>query len=151
MRALIQRAGYSKVEINGEICGEISHGLVVLLGVTHSDTVEVSAALAAKCINLRIFEDENGKMNLSLADVKGEVLVISQFTLYGDTASSGRRPSFTDAARPDVAIPCYEAFIDALKKAGVTVASGRFGADMQVSLCNDGPVTLMLEMPVAKK
>ncbi len=146
MRALIQRCREARVEIAGEVVGQIPHGLMILLGVTLGDTEETAASLAKKCVNLRIFEDDNGKMNLSLPETGGEILVVSQFTLYGDTHGSGRRPSFTAAARPEVAIPLYEKFIAALREQGVTVATGKFGADMQVYLCNDGPVTLMVEM-----
>ena len=150
MRALIQRSRAARVEISGVVRGEISRGEVIFLGVTHSDTPGDADVLAEKCCTLRIFEDENGKMNLSLLDVGGEVLVVSQFTLYADTAGSGRRPSYSAAARPETAIPCYEEFIAALKRKGVKVATGEFGADMQVYICNDGPVTLNLEYPRVK-
>lgn len=144
MRALVQRATRGAVDIAGERVGEIGRGLVVLLGITHSDTEKDAGFLAEKCANLRIFEDEAGKMNRSLLDVGGGLLVISQFTLYGD-ASHGRRPSFTEAARPEVAIPLYENFIGLCRGYGVTVATGRFGAEMLVSIENDGPVTIMVE------
>ena len=134
------------MEIAGEVVGKIPHGLLILLGITADDTEETARSLAKKCVNLRIFEDADGKMNLSLPETGGEVLVVSQFTLYGDTRGSGRRPSFTAAARPETAIPLYERFIAALHEAGVAVSTGRFGADMQVYLCNDGPVTLMVEL-----
>ena len=123
---------------------EIGKGLVILLGVTHSDTEKDAAFLAEKCMNLRIFEDDAGKMNRSLLDVGGEALIISQFTLYGD-ASHGRRPSFTEAARPEVAIPLYEKFVELCRGYGVRVATGRFGAEMLVSIRNDGPVTILAE------
>ena len=144
MRALVQRAARGAVAIGGERVGEIGRGLVLLLGVTHDDTEKDAAFLAEKCVNLRIFEDDAGKMNRSLLDVGGGLLVISQFTLYGD-ASHGRRPSFTGAARPEVAIPLYETFIGLCREYGVTVATGKFGADMLVSIENDGPVTIMVE------
>ncbi len=144
MRALVQRVRAGSVEIGGECAGRIAHGLVILLGITHTDTVDDVRFIAEKCVNLRIFEDEAGKMNLSLLDTGGEALIVSQFTLYGDTAH-GRRPSFTDAARPETAVPLYEAFIEAVKQYGVKTGTGRFGADMQVTILNDGPVTLMVE------
>ena len=144
MRALVQRAAAGSVDVAGERIGEIGKGLVILLGVTHSDTEKDAAFLAEKCMNLRIFEDDAGKMNRSLLDVGGEALIISQFTLYGD-ASHGRRPSFTEAARPEVAIPLYEKFVELCRGYGVRVATGRFGAEMLVSLRNDGPVTILAE------
>ena len=144
MRALVQRAAAGSVDVAGERIGEIGKGLVILLGVTHSDTEKDAAFLAEKCMNLRIFEDDAGKMNRSLLDVGGEALIISQFTLYGD-ASHGRRPSFTEAARPEVAIPLYEKFVELCRGYGVRVATGRFGAEMLVSIRNDGPVTLLAE------
>ena len=142
MRALVQRAAAGSVDVAGERIGEIGKGLVILLGVTHSDTEKDAAFLAEKCMNLRIFEDDAGKMNRSLLDVGGEALIISQFTLYGD-ASHGRRPSFTEAARPEVAIPLYEKFVELCRGYGVRVATGRFGAEMLVSIRNDGPVTIL--------
>ncbi len=144
MRALVQRAAGGAVDVAGERIGEIGRGLVVLLGITHADTEKDAAFLAEKCVNLRIFEDEAGKMNRSLLDVGGGLLVISQFTLYGD-ASHGRRPSFTEAARPEIAIPLYEKFLGLCREYGVTVETGKFGADMLVSIENDGPVTIMVE------
>ena len=144
MRALVQRAAAGSVDVAGERIGEIGKGLVILLGVTHSDTEKDAAFLAEKCMNLRIFEDDAGKMNRSLADVGGQVLVVSQFTLYGD-CKKGRRPSFTGAAAPDVAIPLYELFLTECEKAGFPPQHGQFGADMQVSSVNDGPVTLILD------
>ena len=144
MRALVQRAAAGSVDVAGERIGEIGKGLVILFGVTHSDTEKDAAFLAEKCMNLRIFEDDAGKMNRSLLDVGGEALIISQFTLYGD-ASHGRRPSFTEAARPEVAIPLYEKFVELCRGYGVRVATGRFGAEMLVSIRNDGPVTILAE------
>ena len=144
MRALVQRAAAGSVDVAGERIGEIGKGLVILLGVTHSDTEKDAAFLAEKCMNLRIFEDDAGKMNRSLLDVGGEALIISQFTLYGG-ASHGRRPSFTEAARPEVAIPLYEKFVELCRGYGVRVATGRFGAEMLVSIRNDGPVTILAE------
>ncbi len=146
MRAVVQRVARARVVIDGETVGEIGRGLLVLLGVTHSDSAEAAAWLADKVVGLRIFNDADGKMNLSIGDVGGGVLVVSQFTLYGD-CRKGRRPSFIDAARPEVAIPLYEAFVNGVKAMGVPAATGRFGAMMQVELVNDGPVTLMLQTP----
>ena len=144
MRAVVQRVTRARVVIEGETVGEIGRGLLVLLGVTHSDTAEVAAWLADKIVGLRVFNDADGKMNLSVADVGGGVLVVSQFTLYGD-CQKGRRPSFIDAARPEVAIPLYEAFVNGVRALGVPAATGRFGAMMQVELVNDGPVTLIVD------
>lgn len=144
MRAVIQRVSRARVVIDGETVGEIGAGLLVLLGVTHEDTAEAAAWLADKVVGLRIFNDADGKMNLAIGDVGGGMLVVSQFTLYGD-CRKGRRPSFIDAARPEVAIPLYEAFVNAVKALGVRVATGRFGAMMQVELVNDGPVTLVID------
>ena len=144
MRALVQRVTAGRVEIDGECVGKIERGLVILLGVTHQDTPEDVRFLVEKCVNLRIFEDDAGKMNRSLLDIGGEALIVSQFTLYGD-AAHGRRPSFTAAARPETAIPLYEAFIEAVRSYGVRTETGRFGADMQLAIFNDGPVTLMVE------
>jgi D-tyrosyl-tRNA(Tyr) deacylase len=144
MRALIQRVSSASVTIAGEMVGKIGPGLVILLGVTHDDDERDVAYLADKCVNLRIFRDEQDKMNRSLLDVLGEALIISQFTLYGDTRK-GRRPSFVDAALPEHAVPLYEKFIKAVEDQGVKVATGRFGADMLVDIQNHGPVTLMVE------
>ncbi|MDR0932109.1 MAG: D-tyrosyl-tRNA(Tyr) deacylase [Victivallales bacterium] len=144
MRALIQRASSGRVEVAEEQVGEIGHGLVILLGITHNDTEKDAAFVADKCMNLRIFEDDAGKMNRSLLDIKGEALVISQFTLYGD-ASHGRRPSFTAAARPEIAEALYEKFISYCRGYDVKVATGKFGADMKLALVNDGPVTILVE------
>jgi len=144
MRAILQRVSEARVQIDGATVGEIGHGLLVLLGVTKSDTAEQARWLADKIVSLRIFNDADGKMNLDVAEVGGAILVVSQFTLYGD-CSKGRRPSFIDAAPPEVAIPLYEEFINAVKAHGIPTATGRFGAMMQVSLINDGPVTLILD------
>ena len=144
MRAVVQRVTRARVVIDGETVGEVGRGLLVLLGVTHDDTAEAAAWLADKVVGLRIFNDADGKMNQGVADVGGGVLVVSQFTLYGD-CQKGRRPSFIDAARPEVAVPLYEAFVNAVKALGVPAATGRFGAMMQVELVNDGPVTLIVD------
>lgn len=144
MRIVIQRSKNARVEVGQEIIGSIDRGLVILVGVTHDDTEEDAKYLAQKCINLRIFEDEAGKMNLSLKDACGQVLSISQFTLYGDTRK-GRRPSFVHAAKPDEADQLYELFNQKIEQEGILVAKGQFGADMQVHLMNDGPVTFVLD------
>ena len=144
MRLLIQRVAKGSVAIDGEVVGQTGKGLVVLVGVTHTDTVEDAEYLANKCVNLRIFTDENGKMNLSLLDINGGMLAISQFTLYGDCVK-GRRPGFDLAARPEIAEPLYEKFAEFVRDFGVHVETGRFGADMMVEIHNDGPVTFMLE------
>ena len=144
MRAVIQRVRRAKVTVADEVVGEISAGWLVLLGVGPTDTVKQADWLAEKVANLRAFADADGKMNLSVQDVGGSVLVVSQFTLYGD-CQKGRRPSFIGAAPPAVAKPLYEAFVTALKMLGVPVATGQFAADMQVELVNDGPVTFILD------
>jgi D-aminoacyl-tRNA deacylase len=144
MRAVLQRVSRASVTVAGETVGKIGRGLLVLLGITHNDTPEQARWLAEKIVSLRIFEDADDKMNLGLTDVNGEVLIVSQFTLYGD-CSKGRRPSFVDAARPEQAIPLYEAFINAVRAQGVKVETGRFGAMMGVELINDGPVTLIVD------
>lgn len=144
MRALVQRVSYGSVKVNGRIVGQIDRGFVVLVGVTHSDTTAEADWLAEKVAGLRVFEDEQEKMNLSLLDVGGGVLVVSQFTLYGD-ARKGKRPSFSDAARPETAEPLVDHFVAQLRGHGLMVATGVFGAMMQVEIHNDGPVTLMLE------
>jgi D-aminoacyl-tRNA deacylase len=146
MRAVIQRVSSSRVVVDGETVGGIGRGLLVLLGIRTGDTFEQVQWLADKVVNLRIFEDSQGKMNVSVADARGGVLVVSQFTLYGD-CQKGRRPSFIDAARPETAEPLYEAFADAVRLHGVSVATGRFGAGMQVELVNNGPVTLVIDSP----
>lgn len=145
MKAVIQRVKYSNVKIDGEVVGSCGQGFMILLGVVEGDTREDADKLIKKVPFLRIFEDENGKMNLSCLDIDGEMLVISQFTLAAD-CSHGRRPSFIGAAKPDEAIPLYEYFVDGLKAAGVRgVETGEFGADMKVELVNDGPVTIILD------
>ena len=145
MRVIVQRVQSSRVEIDGEVSGEIGQGLMVLLGIAEGDGQEQCDFLADKLVHLRIFTDEQEKMNLSLQDINGEMPIVSQFTLYGD-CKKGRRPSFVAAARPETAVPLYEYFIDAVKRQGVKkVATGQFGADMQVYIQNDGPVTLMLD------
>ena len=144
MRALLQRVTRASVTVDGQIVGRIGRGFVVLLGVTHADTRAETEWVAAKIAGLRVFDDEVGKMNVSLAEVGGELLVVSQFTLYGD-ARKGRRPSFSDAAAPEQAEPLVDWFIDCLRRAGFTVATGVFGAHMDVEIHNDGPVTLLVE------
>ena len=144
MRAVVQRVSSSKVTVDGEVTGEINKGLLVLLGVTHEDTSKDVDYIIDKVLNLRIFEDENEKMNLSLKDVGGELLVVSQFTLYGD-CRKGRRPSFSTAARPELATKLYEEFIEKSRKEGIVTQTGQFGAHMMVDLTNDGPVTILLE------
>jgi D-tyrosyl-tRNA(Tyr) deacylase len=144
MRAVVQRVSHARVLENGTLLGQTGPGLLVLLGVTGSDTPPAAAWLADKLVGLRIFNDDAGKMNRSLQEVGGGMLVVSQFTLYGD-CSRGRRPSFIHAAGPEVAVPLYEAFITAVKSLGVPTATGRFGAMMQVELVNDGPVTLVVD------
>jgi D-tyrosyl-tRNA(Tyr) deacylase len=141
---LLQRVSRAEVRVGDRVTGKIGRGFALLVGFTHSDTPEQVAWMAEKVSGLRLFADADDKMNLGLADVGGEVLVVSQFTLYGDTAK-GKRPSFIDAARPEIAIPLYEQFIAALRDRGLTVATGEFGAMMEVELVNDGPVTLFLE------
>ncbi len=145
MRGLVQRVSRAKVTVGGEIVGEIGPGSLVLVGVTHDDTPVQAAKLADKIWNLRIFDDADGVMNRSLADTSREVLVVSQFTLYGDTRK-GRRPGYTDAARPEQAEPLVEAVIAELRSLGAMVASGRFRAEMAVELVNDGPITLSIEV-----
>ncbi len=144
MRALLQRVSRAQVSVAGEVVGAIGPGFVVLLGVTHSDTPAEADWLANKITGIRLFEDAEGKMNAALADVDGSVLVVSQFTLYGD-ARKGRRPSFTDAARPEHAEPLVDYFVEQLRRQGLVVATGIFGAAMDVEIHNDGPVTLMVE------
>ena len=144
MRIVLQRVSEASVTIEGRVAGAIGVGFLLLVGFAPGDTTAEVEWLADKVTGLRLFPDEEGKMNLDLAAVGGALLVVSQFTLYGD-ASRGRRPSFIGAARPEEAIPLYEAFITTLRRAGLEVATGEFGADMQVALVNDGPVTLLLE------
>jgi len=144
LRALIQRVSMAKVTVDNQILGQIQKGLLILLGITHGDTEEKAAWLAEKAASLRVFPDANGKMNLDLVESGGAILVISQFTLYGD-CSKGRRPSFINAARPEVAEPLYEHFIRKLRLLGITTHTGKFGVDMKVELVNDGPVTLIAD------
>ena len=144
MRIVLQRVTRASVSIGGRRVGAIETGFLLLAGFTHSDTPEQAVWMAEKVAGLRIFSDPEGKMNLALAEVGGAVLVVSQFTLYGDSAK-GRRPSFIDAARPEQAIPLYERFCAELKGRGLRVETGEFGAEMEVELVNDGPVTLILE------
>lgn len=144
MKAVIQRTKSAEVRVQDEIVGKINNGLVVLLGVTHGDTPEDVDYLVQKIIHLRIFEDEDGKMNLSLKDVEGSILSVSQFTLYGDT-KKGRRPNFTEAAPPEQAKELYDLFNKRLKEEGIAVETGVFGAMMDVEFVNSGPVTFILE------
>lgn len=144
MRLVVQRVKNSDVVVEGKTVGKIDKGFMVLCGITHTDTKQNADYLVKKLINLRVFEDENGKMNLSIKDVEGELLIISQFTLYAD-CTGGNRPSFINAAKPDVAEPIYEYFVEECRKQGIKVEKGIFGADMKVSLLNDGPVTIILE------
>ncbi len=144
MRILIQRVSRASVTVGGERVAAIGRGYLALVGVTHDDTAAAAGKLAAKTARLRVFEDDAGLMNLALADVGGEVLAVSQFTLYAD-ARRGNRPSFTEAARPAQGEAVYAAFVDALRAQGVPVQTGIFGAHMRVELVNDGPVTILLE------
>ncbi len=144
MRSVVQRVSSSSVTVDGGMIGKIDKGLMVLLGVTHDDTSKDVDYMIDKILNLRIFEDEEDKMNLSLKDVGGELLVVSQFTLYGD-CRKGRRHSFTNAARPDQADKLYEEFVAKAKAQGLNVGTGQFGAHMMVDLTNDGPVTILLD------
>ena len=144
MKVVIQRVSKAEVEVEGKIVGKIEKGFLVLLGVTHGDTKEQADYIVKKLCNLRIFTDENGKMNLSLKDVGGELLIVSQFTLYADT-SSGNRPSFINAEKPEEANKLYEYVCKECEKKGIKVEKGIFGAHMKVSLLNDGPVTIIIE------
>jgi D-tyrosyl-tRNA(Tyr) deacylase len=144
MRAVVQRVARARVVVGDEVVGAIGRGLLVLLGVACTDTPADAAWLADKVVTLRIFADAEGKMNRDAVETEGEVLVVSQFTLYGD-CRKGRRPSFVEAAPPETAVPLYEAFVTAVRARGLTAATGRFGAMMQVELVNDGPVTLIVE------
>lgn len=144
MRALLQRVTCASVTVDGQVVASIGRGLVILLGIGQGDTVAQAEFLAEKCAHLRIFEDEQGKFNLSLLDIQGEALVVSQFTLYGD-ARKGRRPSFSEAARPEVAAPLVEEFCRLLRAQGVPTQTGVFAAHMLVEIHNDGPVTIWLE------
>ena len=143
MRAVVTRVSSASVAISGETVGAIERGYLVLLGIGPNDTGAVADKLAEKICNLRVFEDENGKMNRNLEQVGGALLVVSQFTLYADTSS--RRPGFTGAAKPDLAVPLYERFLDRCRARGFRVEHGQFGADMQVSSVNDGPVTILFD------
>ena len=145
MKLVVQRVLNAHVDVDGKTVGKIDKGFMVLCGITHEDTEKEADVLARKLCNLRVFEDENGKMNLSIKDVGGELLIISQFTLYADSMSSGNRPSFIAAARPEKAEPLYEYFLDKCRQENIKVEKGIFGAEMKVSLVNDGPVTIILE------
>lgn len=144
MRAVVQRVRFARVQVADVVIGEIERGLLIFLGIAPTDSTAEVEWLSEKIAHLRIFEDDAGKMNRSLLDIHGAALIVSQFTLYGD-CRKGRRPSFVDAARPEIAIPLYNAFIDTVRALGVPVATGEFGADMQVELVNDGPVTLIID------
>lgn len=144
VRAVIQRVSSASVTVDGESIAAIGQGLLVLLGIRRGDSPEEAAYLSRKVVQLRIFEDENGRMNRSVQEIGGEILIVSQFTLYAD-ASQGRRPSFTEAAPGDVARPLYEMFVDCMRQEGVPVQTGRFGAMMAVHLVNDGPVTILVD------
>ena len=144
MKLVIQRVSTAKVDVNGETVGKIDKGFMVLIGITHNDTEKIADYLAAKLCKLRVFEDENGKMNLALNDIGGSLLIISQFTLYAD-CSGGNRPAFVDAAKPEVAKKIYDYFCNKCAEKGIIVKKGIFGADMKVSLLNDGPVTIIME------
>ncbi len=144
MRAVIQRVTHARVTIEGKVHGEIGKGFLILLGVCENDTEAEAVYLADKCVGLRVFTDENDKMNRSPADIGGELLVISQFTLYGD-CRKGKRPNFMRAAKPELAIPLYETFLARCCESGLPVQTGKFGADMKVELLNDGPVTILMD------
>ncbi|MGL6167754.1 MAG: D-aminoacyl-tRNA deacylase [Fusobacteriaceae bacterium] len=150
MRAIIQRVKHASVSVDNETVGKINHGFLILLGVTHSDTEKEVEWLAKKITDLRVFNDADDKMNLGLKDVEGELLVISQFTLYGNCIK-GRRPAFIDAAKPDVATVLYEKFLKKCNDLGFKTEAGVFGADMKVELLNDGPVTLIIDTSDIKK
>ena len=143
MRAVVTRVSHASVTIQGRVNGHIGRGYLVLLGVGPGDTEDTALRLADKICNLRVFEDENGKMNRSLEQVGGSLLVVSQFTLYADTSS--RRPGFSGAAKPEAAVPLYQRFMDRCRERGFPVEHGEFGADMAVDSCNDGPVTILLD------
>jgi len=144
MKLLVQRVSSAKVDVDSKTVGKINNGFLVLIGVTHTDTREIADYLVKKFCNLRVFKDENSKMNLSIKDVDGELLIVSQFTLYAD-CHHGNRPSFVNSAKPDMANELYEYFVEKCRKEVKNVETGIFGADMKVSLLNDGPVTIMLE------
>jgi len=144
LRAVVQRVKRGNVSVGGETIARIDRGFVILVGVARGDTAETARWLAKKCAGLRVFEDNDGLMNLGLADVGGKAIVVSQFTLYGD-CSRGKRPSFTGSAPPEVAEPLYGVFVEAMRSEGIEVSTGKFQAKMQVDIANDGPVTLILE------
>ena len=144
MKVVVQRVKQASVTVEGKEISKIEKGFLVLVGITHTDTQKEADYIAKKVTNLRVFEDENGKMNLSLKDVGGKLLIVSQFTLYGN-CEQGNRPSFTEAAKPDIANELYEYFCKKCEENGIEVQKGLFGADMKVSLINDGPVTLVIE------
>ena len=144
MRILLQRVSEGRVLINDQTVAQIKQGLTLLLGIHKYDQAKDVDYLVEKCLNLRVFEDNNGKMNLSIIDINGEILIVSQFTLYAETRK-GRRPGFSESARPEVAIPLYQDFIEKIKQKMGKVEVGRFGADMKVDLINDGPVTIMID------
>lgn len=150
MRAVIQRVLHTDVKIDGAEYSSIDKGLLILLGIKVGDTKADADYVASKCMGLRIFEDENGKLNLSSGDIGGEFMVVSNFTLYGDT-SHGKRPSFIDAERPEKAEPIYEYFADLIKNAGFSVKTGKFGADMKINILNDGPITIIIDSETAKQ
>jgi len=150
MRVLVQRVRHASVEVDGAIIGNIEQGLLLFVGIAPNDGVSDLEWMSSKVLNLRVFEDDAGKMNRSVLDVQGGILAVSQFTLYGD-ARKGNRPSFTDAARPEIAEPLYNQFVEKLRQSSLNIQTGRFAAHMQVELINDGPITLMLESPNALK
>jgi D-tyrosyl-tRNA(Tyr) deacylase len=150
MRVLVQRVRHASVEVDGAIIGNIEQGLLLFVGIAPNDGVSDLEWMSSKVLNLRVFEDDAGKMNRSVLDVQGGILAVSQFTLYGD-ARKGNRPSFTDAARPEIAEPLYNQFVEKLRQSSLNIQTGRFAAQMQVELINDGPITLMLESPNALK
>jgi D-tyrosyl-tRNA(Tyr) deacylase len=144
MRVVLQRVGHARVTVEGRVTGAIGPGLLLLVGFREGDDEEALRWMAGRVVGLRVFADEEGKMNRSVEEIGGELLVVSQFTLYGD-ARRGRRPSFVEAARPELAVPLYESFVEILRATGRVVQTGEFGAMMKVELLNDGPVTLVLE------
>ena len=144
MRVVIQRVSEASVTIDSQITGQISNGFMILVGICTEDNLEDIKWLTQKIVNLRVFGDEKGKMNLSITDIKGEILLISQFTLFAST-KKGNRPSFIQSAKPEIAVPLYEQLIESLKATGIEIKTGTFGADMKVSLTNDGPVTIIID------
>lgn len=144
MKVLIQRVSRAEIIIDKDERQNIDRGIVVFLGITHDDTKEKADFLVDKCMNLRIFNDEQDVMNLSLLDIRGDILIVSQFTLYGN-AQKGRRPSYIDAARPEISEPIYDYFVDKVRQFELNTSTGKFGSDMQVNLVNDGPVTIIIE------